>query len=133
MDWGFNPQPKGRSRLEVKDTHDKAEDSALDVWRNACGERDKQRCRCCGRKVEKSIAATPKQRQTHHLTRRAKFKALLTDVRNGLTLCKKCHERVTGRVNDKLFVTQKAGDMFVHEGISLLNGDNPVTFEEMAK
>lgn len=53
------------------------------IWRNAVGTRDKFTCQCCGTKTRKVEA--------HHLFSFIQYEDLRYDVRNGLCLCRYCH------------------------------------------
>jgi len=53
-------------------------------WRNAVFIRDNYKCQHCG---------TGGNLQAHHIKPFAKFKELRTDINNGLSLCKKCHNK----------------------------------------
>lgn len=58
-------------------------------WRNRVFARDRYTCRLCG--------ATGVYLEAHHILRKADFPELTFRVSNGITLCKDCHETVTGR------------------------------------
>lgn len=96
------PIPKGRTRLQdaiearplVKVTD---RDFRNEVWT-----RDKNRCRCCGRKVQRILGRVPERGEVHHIHGRTGD--LRFESRAALLLCLVCHERVTGRVNDKLII-----------------------------
>lgn len=64
-------------------------DPAYIKWRDTVYTRDKYRCRWCNRK-SKIINA-------HHIRRWADFPSLRFMVSNGITLCKKCHEKVKNK------------------------------------
>jgi len=117
------PVPKGPSRAEQNDQADKDDTRALNVWRAAIFKRDQGKCRCCGKKVKKTLELIPLRGEAHHLVSRA-HKALRYDVRNGILLCHfPCHHHVT---NGKLGIAQPARLMFSHEGKSYLDGSQPV-------
>lgn len=59
--------------------------------------RDRHRCRCCGRKVVKTLARVPERGEVHHI--HGRIGDLRYDSRAALLLCLQHHERVTGRVN----------------------------------
>lgn len=52
-------------------------------WRNAVGTRDNFTCQCCGEKTRKVEA--------HHLFSFIQYEDLRYDVRNGICLCRHCH------------------------------------------
>lgn len=97
------PLEKGASRSEVKAKDDAADERNLEAWRTAVYSRDEYICRCCKKKVHRTLEMVPDQANAHHIVGRA-VKITRYDVRNGATLCRKCHERVTGAVNDKLVI-----------------------------
>ncbi len=121
-------QPKGKTRLQehvdarplvkVDEKSFKAE-----VWA-----RDKSKCRCCGRKVAKVMGRVPERGETHHIHGRTGD--LRFESRAALLVCLGCHERLTGRVNDKLIiiptVTFTLGD---HE---YTDARKPVIFRKVA-
>lgn len=58
-------------------------------WRKKVYARDKFTCRMCGFKG--------KSMEAHHIKKWAEFPALRFEVTNGITLCKNCHDLVTGK------------------------------------
>lgn len=66
----------------------------MDIWRKLVFERDNYTCQLCGN--NKKIHA-------HHIKRFKHFKELRTDINNGITLCKKCHNSIHGK---ELFVEE---------------------------
>lgn len=106
--------PKGATRLEdVASEQRQAKKSSREA-RAAVWKRDEGKCRCCGVSVERSLSYTPKQGQVHHVAKRSKFRALLTDVRNLILLCARCHEDVE-RKRIYLVAVGK-GSMFTLDG-----------------
>ena len=67
------------------------------VWR-----RDRNRCRCCGRKVQKALDRIAERGEVHHLYGR--IGDLRFEVKGAILTCLRCHERLTGRVNEKWIV-----------------------------
>lgn len=117
------------SRLEAKDARDKDDEKKLKVWRDEVIDRDEHKCRCCGCRVIRTLALNARRFEAHHIAGRDD-KAVRTDTRNGLTLCRKCHERVTGLVNDKLTIVGTV--WFTVKGQRYINGDHVVKFQEAA-
>ena len=116
------PIPKGVTRIARKVEADKASEKDAAAFRRAVWARDKV-CRCCGLKVIKTLALVPNRGEVHHLVRRSKAKALLTDRRNGILLClEPCHRRVT---THDLVIVGHAVEMFTLEGNRYLNADKP--------
>ncbi len=79
------------------------------------------------------MALTSKERaalrgEAHHLYGR--HKSVRYETRVGLHLCLRCHERVTGKVNDRLEIVGTV--WFVKEGVKYINADYPVTFRKIA-
>lgn len=106
--------PKGPSRLDQKAEKDKQADKAADAFRAAVWKRDGGKCRKCGATVAKTLELMPKQGHVHHLAKRSKVKALLTDVRNGILLCATDHQEVEHK---RLFiVTSGKGSLFELDG-----------------
>lgn len=68
----------------------KASLDAEKKWRYAVRKRDRFKCKRCGEKNRKLL-------QVHHIKRYADFPMLRTQLRNGITLCKKCHLSFKGR------------------------------------
>lgn len=96
------PISKGKTRLQetvearplVRVTE---KDFRREVWT-----RDKHHCRCCGRKVQQILGRVPERGEVHHIHGRTGD--LRFESKAALLLCLTCHERVTGRVNDKLII-----------------------------
>jgi hypothetical protein len=115
-------QPKGQSRIEAKVEKDKSGEKAAEAYRAEVWKRDGGRCRCCGRVVVKSLELRPDRGEVHHLTRRAKVKALLTDPRNGILVCLlPCHQGLT---HHEISIVGKAADMFELAGTKFLDASS---------
>lgn len=122
------PIPKGKTRLEeeiekrplVKVTE---KDFKLEVWT-----RDTNRCRCCGRKVQKILGRVPERGEVHHIHGRRGD--LRFESKSALLLCLQCHERVTGRVNDKLVIVPSK--FFEMRGEKYTDARHLVTFRKVA-
>ena len=73
-------------------------DRLYKAWRRKIKERDNYTCRMpnCGMR---------KRLNVHHIKRWADFPYLRYEVYNGITLCKKCHNMVTGQEHlyEKMF------------------------------
>lgn len=63
-------------------------DPKYKAWRLAVKRRDKFKCKKCGSR--KKLAA-------HHIKKWADHPLLRYDVNNGITLCRKCHEMMSGQ------------------------------------
>lgn len=57
-------------------------------WRENILERDNYTCQLCGK--------TDCELDVHHIKRYVDYEELRNDMNNGITLCKKCHYKVTG-------------------------------------
>lgn len=125
------PRPnlqKGQSRLEAKKESARDDAKAEARFLAVVRKRDKLRCRKCGRKVVVTLTRCPERAEVHHL--HGRLGAFRFDDRFALLLCCEDHERVTGKVNDRLFIVQKAKDMYSGpEGRSLIDGRKPVEFK----
>lgn len=121
--------PKGESRLQVKDRTDKQDARAEEKWKKAVRKRDGMHCRWCKRKVEICLDLVPERAECNHISGRVVL-AIRWDVRNGLLLCCACHERITGKVNERFVIYSTK--TFTVDGVSYINGDKPVKFKRVA-
>ena len=125
----FQPQPKPRiSRLRAKADKDTDDAKRLREWRRHISARDEGKCRCCGVLTIRVGWLHPRRAECHHVEPRAN-RALRFETRNGLLLCRGCHERVTGKVNDKLTIRGTAW-FFGQDMLRYIDADRPVLFEE---
>lgn len=123
------PIPKGPSRLDVKEAKAVDESKAEARWKKTVWARDKGRCRCCKTRVEKTIELIPERGEVHHVKGR-EHKPTRWDPRNGLLLCKRDHDRVTGAVNDKLVII--ATKFFTIAGAKYIDARARVGFKKVA-
>jgi 5-methylcytosine-specific restriction endonuclease McrA len=63
------------------------DDPAYKEFRKCVLKRDKYKCMMCKNKT---------QLQVHHIKKWSRASALRYEVSNGITLCKKCHDRIKG-------------------------------------
>lgn len=120
--------PKGASRLDETKAQDKADQKAEAAFLKDVRKRDQMTCRCCGREVKVVLPRVPERAEVHHLHGRlGRFRF---DAKFAILLCCECHERVTGRVNDRLFIVQSARHMATMDGKSLIDGRKPLRFQE---
>lgn len=91
------PILKGKTRLE--ETIERRPLTKVDekAFKASVWHRDRKRCRCCGRKVEKLMGRVPERGEVHHIHGRTGD--LRFDVRAAVLSCLQCHERLTGKVN----------------------------------
>ena len=122
------PIPKGKSRLEatiearpLTKVDDKAFKAA--VWR-----RDRNRCRWCGRKVERVLGRVPERGEVHHIHGRRGD--LRFEPRTAILLCLRDHERVTGRVSEKWVIAPTK--TLTIGGQVYTDARHPVTFLRVA-
>lgn len=133
MSVGFHPQPKPESRLQQTKRDSRItlvteKDFRREVWFH-----DHGLCRCCGRKVLKTISRVPERGEVHHVYGRRGD--LRFDARFALLLCLECHENVTGRVAEKWIVEPVPTSVFLTlPGIphDLIDARGPLTFLRVA-
>lgn len=121
------PISKGKTRLQdVIEARPLTKVTDADFKRQVW-ERDKKHCRCCGRKVQKVMSLIPERGEVHHIHGRKKD--LRFESRCALLVCLKCHERITGKVNDRIFII--ATKTIEIGGIQYTDARSPVVFREM--
>lgn len=94
--------PKGKSQLQA--ATDEKRLTLIDerAFKKAVWDRDGGHCRCCRRKVIKSMTKSKERAEVHHIHGRGKD--LRFEPRAAILVCGFCHERLTGKVNDKLII-----------------------------
>lgn len=116
--------PKGHHRLDVKSAKDRQDRHAEREWKKAIWTRDEGRCRCCGKRVSKTLALIPLRGECHHVAGRSD-RAVRWDVRNGILVCSRDHGRLT---RYELRVVCPAS--FTVDGRTYVNADSSkLTFE----
>ena len=123
------PIKKGPSRLEAKTITGTDDKRRLEIWRAAVYTRDGYRCRRCECKVRRTIEFVANRAEAHHVSGRVG--RLRDDVRNGLTLCKSCHELVTGKVNRRVFV--QGTRWFMLNGQQYIDATHQVMFSDATR
>lgn len=123
------PIEKGKTRLEIKVektplTKIDEKDFKAEVWK-----RDGKRCRCCLRKVIKSIERIPNRGEVNHIHGRTGD--LRFEVRAAILMCLTCHERFTGRVNKHRLQIIASKTFTIRQG-TFTDATFPVTFKEAA-
>jgi hypothetical protein len=121
---------KGKTRLEVKVEKVAAAEIAWTLCKKAVDLRDGLRCRCCKRRLVVTLELKPWRSEHHHLVKRRKEKALLTDPRNVIRVCLRCHKQLEAHEREPF---GKATDMFTLNGTRVLNADRPLTFSPAKK
>lgn len=119
---------KGPSRVEVKEAARPLILVDDQAFKKIVRKRDKHHCRMCLRKVVVQLAAIGKRAEVHHVHgRRGAFKF---DDRFALLVCLTCHEKLTGKVNEKWIVV---GTNFIEiHGVRYIDARQPVTFARAA-
>jgi|SRR5262245_6268879 len=120
--------PKGKSRLEQTGAEKRLTVIDEKAFRTSVIDRDGAICRCCGRKVVRTLARVPERLEVHHVHGRRGD--LRFESRAALVLCLECHEKVTGRVNFRLVIV--ATKTFQFQGRELTDARRPVRFERAA-
>lgn len=127
------PRPdlsKGKSRLEQKMAAQPDEKKLEKQFRHNVRKRDKNVCQSCKRDVLVTIERCPEQAQVHHIYGRiGEFRYA---AEHAILLCRVCHEKVTGAVNVRLFLFQKASDMLLVGTQWRIDARKPVQFMEAA-
>lgn len=117
------------TRLQEKTDHRRDDKKEEARWRKEVWSRDRGACRWCRRPVERRIDLHPTRGECHHVSGRV-ICAIRWDRRNGLLLCKACHERITGKVAEKHVIESK--HTFTVDGVQYINADKPVKFKRVA-
>lgn len=123
------PIPKPQTRLEAR-----IEKKPLKVidekeFRRQVWLRDKEHCRCCGRKVQKVLGRVPERGEVNHV--HGRVGDLRFEVRAAILMCLKCHERFTGRVNAHRLQIIASKTFTIRQG-TFCDATYPVTFKEAA-
>jgi hypothetical protein len=121
--------PKGKSRLEVR--IDQKPLTVVDerAFKAEVWTRDQGRCRCCKRKVVKGLLKrVPERGEVNHI--HGRVGDLRFDARAALLLCLLCHEKVTGRVNEKIVIVPSK--TFRLHDTDYADARAPVTFKRVA-
>jgi hypothetical protein len=116
------PCPKPEPRLTVRVAEIRKADRA---WVQCCrivDQRDGYKCRCCLRRVVKTLSLCTERLEHHHLEARSLMPALTNDPRNVITMCKSCHLKLTQHD------LEPSGHRFEFQGGHYLNADCPLIF-----
>jgi hypothetical protein len=119
----FLPQPKSAPRLKLRMAKARDLDQA---WRDCCryvDQRDRYKCRVCGRRVVKTLTLCAERAEHHHLEARSLVPALKHDVRNVILCCASCHLKLTQHQ-----IEPTGTERFEYQGHSYLNADCPLIF-----
>ena len=118
----------GPSRLQVRMAEARDERRLNHTFRAAVWTRDRSRCRCCGRLVSRRLARVPERGEVHHL--HSRIGARRRDVRTAVLVCLACHERVTGKVDERWAITGTA--WFEEDGQPWIDATYPVECKRIA-
>lgn len=97
------PLWKGKTRLEQRTEAKPLTTVTEKEFKASVWTRDRKRCRCCGRKVQKVMDRIPERGEVHHLHGRGG--ELRFEAKAAVLVCLRCHERLTGRVSEKWTAT----------------------------
>ena len=92
------------------------------VWR-----RDRNRCRCCGRKVQKVLGRVPDRGEVHHCHGRTGD--LRFESRAAILTCLACHEKLTGKVNAHRLMAIPSKTFTIRQG-TFTDATFPIVFKE---
>lgn len=120
---------EGKSRRQINDKERTDEKVLEKAWHKAIKKRDGDTCRWCERKVIDCLDRLPERREHHHVSGRVVV-AIRWDKRNGLQLCGDCHDRVTGKVNERFLIHSR--HTFTVDGIKYINADKAVRYQRVA-
>lgn len=115
-----------QTRLDEKVAADKDDAKLLREWARYVRLRDQGICRVCGVQTIQTLELDPKRQEIHHIVSRTN-QAIRYDVRNGLCVCLRDHQRLT---RHQLFVMGTAAQMYQagRTGKWYLNGNEPLQF-----
>lgn len=108
------PIPKGKTRIEAFVDERPIRKLNERTFKIAVWTRDKYLCRCCARRVIKTVARVPERGEVNHI--HGRVGALRFEVRSALLLCLACHEKVTGRVNQHRLIIVPSQTFTIPQG-----------------
>lgn len=123
------PIEKGKTRLETRMDERPLTKVDQKTFKGEVWKRDKSHCRCCGRKVIKSIERIAERGEVNHIHGRTGD--LRFEVRAAILMCLKCHERFTGRVNKHRLQIIASKTFTIRQG-TFTDATYPVEFKEAA-
>lgn len=123
------PITKGKTRLQ--ETIEAKPLTKIDEkqFKGEVWTRDKGRCRCCGRKVVKTLARVPDRGEVNHIHGRTGD--LRFEVRAAILMCLECHEQFTGRVNEHRLQIVASKTFTTRQG-TFTDATFPVKFRKVA-
>lgn len=99
------------------------------AFKAAVWTRDRKRCRCCGRKVDKTISHVPERGEVHHLFGRTGD--LRYEDKAAILCCLKCHQRLTGKVGKHKLLAIATKTFTTRQG-TFTDAREPIVFKEAA-
>lgn len=123
------PILKGKTRLEATIAERPLTKIDEKEFRRQVWVRDGNHCRCCGRKVVKTLARVPERGEVNHIHGRTGD--LRFEVRAAILMCLECHERFTGRINTRRLVIIPTATFTTRQG-TFTDATFPVAFKEAA-
>ena len=123
------PIQKGKTRVELLEDERKLTRVDEEAFKNKVWTRDRKRCRCCGRKVVKTLSRVPERGEVNHIHGRTGD--LRFDDRAAILMCLKCHEKFTGRVHAHRLQIIATKTFTIRQG-TFTDARFPVVFKEVA-
>jgi hypothetical protein len=124
-------QFKGLSRLEMSIAAKRLMVVDDKTFKRQVRSRDHFCCRKCRRKVQPTASRVPDRAEVHHV--HGRHGDLRFEERCAILLCLKCHEGITGRINERwIIVPTQTFTMPQYPGRELCDARQPVTFERIA-
>jgi hypothetical protein len=122
------PLAKGQSRLEKKVAEKKR--AVIDAlkFRDQVWKRDDSKCRWCGRTVRRVLMRIPSRGEVHHI--HGRVGDLEFETKCAILACLICHEKLTGKVNERWKVVST--HFWVRNNEALIDARYPVRFERVA-
>lgn len=120
--------PKGPSRLQARKAKKPLTYVDEKAFRKAVIGRDGKFCRRCKRMVTACVERVPERLEVHHVHGRRGD--LRFEPKAALILCCECHEKVTGRVNEKIIIVPTK--TWLYQGRELTDARFKVRFEKVA-
>jgi hypothetical protein len=123
------PILKGQTRLEATTEQRPLTKVDEQTFRREVWTRDHGHCRCCLRKVIKTLARVPERGEVHHCHGRTGD--LRFETRAAILTCATCHERLTGRVNAHRLQAKATQTFTIRQG-TFTDARFPIVFHEVA-
>lgn len=123
--------PKAGEKSRSQENAEKltADDKAEKACKAAVWKLDKGCCRWCQRKVERKMDLLPDRAEFHHVNGRVVI-AIRWDIRNLALFCRACHEKLTGKVNERFLIA--SNKFFSVARVQYINARKPFTYKKVA-